>query len=260
MVYVVIAIVAGMLADILFTMTTYKAPNARRVDIEFVGSYTDFTDAAPYEQAALEAGRAYELARDEAAGVDTAAEDYEVPLEEVLFLSLDYDPYSDDAYYGQQKYIVTLSAQEGDIFIVSRALMVDLVQQGLAVDLSPYIESGILDPGDRDLSRVTFDEFVEEGEEPTGKECIYALQAETLTKLWSNFSYDYRDTYMVIMPYSQNPDTAAAVMQSLIDQFTPTAEELAAQETAAAAAAATAEASATEAPAESADAEKGTDE
>lgn len=228
-IYIVVIIVAAMVADIVYTMTTYHAPNARRVDIQLVGSYIEFgEDRESFEQIALEAGQAYELQRDEAAGVDVTAEDYEIPLEEVKFLSLDYDPNSDDAVYGQQKYTVTLAAQEGDIFFVSRALMNELVELELAVDLTPYIESGLLVPGERDLSKVTYDVRVDG--EATGEQAIYALQAAPMTKMWDALSYDYRDKYMVVMTYSQNPDTAAAVMQSLIEQFEPTAEEKAAAE------------------------------
>lgn len=230
MIYLITIVVAGMLGDILYTVTTYHAPNARRVDIEFVGNYVDFSNADPYRQTALEAGIAYERARDEAAGIDVNSPDYEAALQEVDFLSIDFDPYASDAAYGQEKFMVTLAAQEGDIFIVTRPQMVEMVAEGLAVDLTPYIESGVLNPGDRDLSRVTFSEYVEPGEEPTGKKCVYSLQTGDMMGLWDAFQYDYRETYMVMMCYSQNQDTAAAVMQSMIDQFTPSPEEIARRE------------------------------
>ena len=37
--------------------------------------------------------------------------------------------------------------------------------------------------------------------------------------LWNELQYDFRDRYMVLMVYSDNIDTSAAVMQSLIEQF-----------------------------------------
>jgi len=248
-IYVAIIVVAAMLADVVFTMTAYRSPNARRVDIEFVGTYSEFLEEdAVFMRAALEAGQAYERMRDEAAGIDVNAEDYEVPLEVVEFLTLDYDPNGDDAYYGQQKYTVTLAAQEGDIFIVSRPLMNELVELELAVDLTPYIESGILDPGDRDMSTVTYDEYIEG--QATGRQAIYAMSAAPMTGLLDEFYYVNGDKYMVIMTYCQNPDTAAAVMQYMMDEFTPTEEELAALEAAKAELAAEAAAEATEEPKE----------
>lgn len=219
MIYVGIIIVAVMLADVLFTVTAYRSPGERKVEIELVGVYADETNAAPFEQAALEAGQAFERARDEAAGIDVNAEGYETQLELVQFMSVMYDMTSEDAYYDQQRFMVMLAANEGDIFIVDRALMNNLVDQGLAVDLTPYIESGVIDPGERDLSRVTYAEYVEEGQPATGKQCVYALQTDSMAGLWNHFQFDFREKYMVLMAYSDNQDTSAVVMQSMIEQL-----------------------------------------
>ena len=80
-VYLVVVLVALGAAEITFTVTRYQAPNARRVDIELLGGYADLSNTADAEKALLAAGQAYELARDEANGVDTSASDYEVPLQ-----------------------------------------------------------------------------------------------------------------------------------------------------------------------------------
>ena len=217
--YIGILIVSVMLADVLFTVTAYRSPGNRSVDIELVGVFAETENAAPFEQIALEAGQAFERARDEAAGIDVSAEGYEPELEQVQFLTMMYDMTSEDAYYDQQRYMVSLAANEGDIYIVDRAMMNDLINQGLAVDLTPYIESGVIDPGERDLSRVTYPETVEEGQPATGKQCVYALQTDTMSGLWNELQYDFRDKYMVLMVFSANVDTSAAVMQSLIEQF-----------------------------------------
>ena len=86
MFYLVICIVVGMLADVLFTVTAYRAPDERKVDIELVGLYANIEDVDALQQDAVEYGQAFELARDEAAGVDVNAEDYELPLQEVNFI------------------------------------------------------------------------------------------------------------------------------------------------------------------------------
>lgn len=218
-IYIAIIIAAVMISDVLFTVTAYRSPGNRSVDIELVGVFADTENAAQFEQAALEAGRAFERARDEAAGIDVNAADYETELEQVQFLTLMYDMNGEDAYYDQQRYMVSLAANEGDIYIVDRTMMNDLINQGLAVDLTPYIESGVIDPGDRDLSRVTYPETVEEGQPATGRQCIYALQTDSMSGLWNELQYDFREKYMVLMVYSANVDTSAAVMQSLIEQF-----------------------------------------
>lgn len=229
MAYIVVLLVAIFVGDILFAVTVYRAPNERNVEVELVCGYADTENMAPYEQKALEALTSYEIERDRAAGIDVEAQNYEPQIQSAQFILLPYDPNGEEAYYGAQKYMVTMAAQEGDVFIVERSLMEGLVHDGLAVDLTPYIESGLIDPGERDLSRVTFNEYVdvEAGEKQTGNTCVYALQAETLTGLWDAAQFNPTDKYMVIMGYSKNQDTAAAMIQWMIDEFEPDEAETA---------------------------------
>ncbi len=229
MIYIAIIIVAVMLADVMFTMTAYRAPGERKVDIYLVSHNSDVSNAAPYEQIALEAGQAFERARDEAAGINVQSKSYAPALEQVSFYSMIYDLYSENAAYDQERFLMTVATHEGDIFIVSRDLMNYMVEEGLAADLTGYIESGVIDPGDRNLLKVTYPEFVEKNQPATGRQCIYALQADTMSGLWDVFDFNYSlDMYMVLMSYSDNPDTSAVVMQSLIEQF-DTQEEAAAE-------------------------------
>ncbi|MBO4297249.1 MAG: hypothetical protein J5602_13975 [Clostridia bacterium] len=236
MIYVVIIVVAALIGNLTYTMTAYHAPNERRIDIELIGLYADPSSEAATEAAArlLAAGQESERARDAARGVDTAAADYEAPLQELQFLSLQYDPESssEESYYAAQKYMVMLAAQEGDIYVLSRSLMVQLADQGTLVPLDDYIESGVIDPGDRQLGRVTFDEVDDNGL-ATGEQHVYALQASTLTGMYSTLSYDPTDKYLAIVAFSQNQDTAAAVLQEMIDMFEP--DEAVEEETAEAA-------------------------
>lgn len=219
--YISLILVAVFCSEILYAVTAYRAPNERNVHIELVDSYADVDHLEP-AQIALEAGIAYERERDAAAGIDVNAADYEPQLQEVQFINLSYNPDDDDteAYYGSQKYMVTLAAAEGDIYILDESLLDYLITEGMLVDLSPYIESGLLTPGEQcDLSKGTFAEYVDEGEEPTGNTCIYALPADSMLGLYDTFMFNPTDKYMVVMDFSKNQDTSVAVLQSLIEQF-----------------------------------------
>ena len=55
----------------------------------------------------------------------------------------------------------------------------------------------------------------------TGVQHVYALQAETLTGMFDTLSYDPTGKYLAIVAFSQNQDTAAAVLQEMIDMFEP---------------------------------------
>lgn len=220
-IYIALLLAAFFVGDILYTVTTYKAPNERNVQIELVGNYSE-TDKEEPVLIALEAGQAYERARDEAAGIDVNSPSYEPALQEVEFISLPYDPSGEEseAYYGYQKYSVTLASAEGDIFILDSSLLDYLLSEGLLVDLTPYIESGVLTPGEQcNVAKGTYAEFVPEGEAPTGRNCVYALQADSLLGLYDTFMFNPTGKYMVVLDYSLNQDTSVAVMQSLIEQF-----------------------------------------
>ena len=231
MLYLVILVVAAMIGNLVFTMTVYHAPNERRIDIELIGLYADPSTEAANAAAAqlLSAGQAYESARDAEAGLDQA-EGYEIPLQEVCFLSLQYDPESssEESYYASQKFMVMLAAQEGDIYVVSRSILVSLVDQNLFVPLDDYIEAGLLDPGDRNLGRVTFDAHDDEGNAIPGQQHVYALQADSLAGMLETLSYDPTDKYVGVVQFSRNQDTAVAVLQEMLNLFeTGEAEETA---------------------------------
>ena len=223
MIYLVVIIVAVIIGNLAFTTTVYQAPNERRVDIELIGyADTSTAGAAAAMGQLLAAGQAWEKERDSELGVDTAASGYEVPLQTVQFLSIDYteNGSSSDNYYALQKYMVTLAAQEGDIYVLPRSMMTDLVDQNALVPLDDYIESGVIDPGDRNLAKVTFDELDDNGI-ATGRQHVYALQADSLTGLGDALLFSQNDKYLVIVQFSKNQDTAAAVLQEMLNIFEP---------------------------------------
>lgn len=219
--YILLLLVGALAADLFYTTTAYRPPNSRKVDIQIVTTYADTSNAGAYAQTALAAGQAYERARDAAAGVDTSAEDYEVPLMEVNFYNIAYSGGEDTEsdYYGAQKFMVMLGAQEGHVYLVNRAMLETLVDSGVAYPLDGFLADGTLNIGDVDLSTVTYDEYVDEGQPATGNTCVYALPIGSLTGLTDAFDFRPDGMYMVMMAYVDNPDTVAVVMQSLIDQF-----------------------------------------
>ena len=220
MVYLLIIILAAAVGNLAYTTTIYTAPNARRVDIELIGPYVDMNIDPEVTDRLLAAGKNWERERDAAQGIDTSAADYEPALQELEVLKLNYnaEDFTEDNYYASQKFMVSMAAQEGDIFVLSRSLMTQLAEENVLVPLDKYIESGFLDPGDRQLGSVTFDEVDDDGV-MTGEQHIYALQADSLTGMISAMGYDPRDKYLVIMCYSKNQDTAAAVMREMMTMF-----------------------------------------
>ena len=221
MLYLVVMITAALIGNLVFTVTVYRPPNERRIDIELVGLYadTELSGARDAKASLLAAGQDFERERDASSGADQE-KDYELPLQEVEFISLQYDPESssEENYYAAQKFMVMLAAQEGDIYVLSRTLLLNLLEQNLLVPLDDYIASGVLDPGERNLGRVTFDGYDDEGNATT-EQHVYALQADTLTGMMEALSYDPTDKYLAVVQFSRNQDTAVAVLQKMIDLF-----------------------------------------
>lgn len=218
-VYIILILLGVGLGHIAYTMTEPQTPNANKVDIYIVSVNANsggFTDVAAQ---ALSDGQEAQRAQDALQGTDVNDPGYEPALREVNVYTIAYDEANDDGY-GSQAFMVRIMSMEGDIFFVTRTQLEQLISTGAVEPLDSYIADGLIDPGSRDLSKVTYAEYVEENVNPTGNELVYALQMEPMFVNCANLgTFDCRDMYMVIMSYSQNKDAAAHVMNSLIRQL-----------------------------------------
>lgn len=204
-IYIVIAVVIWMLADILYAATEYQTPNERQVCFQLVSSYAETEMALPtVAEKALVAGQAYDET-----------------LEEVVFYHIGYDPDDTSDAYGSQKYLLMLAVGEGDIYMVERSLMEQLVDEGYCLPLEGYIATGLLDPGDVDLESVTYHESPELDTYDPNATHVYGIPMKNMNAmLEEDISFDNRERYMVLMGFSANPDTSVAVMNDVIAQLT----------------------------------------
>lgn len=199
-VYILIAVVAWFAVDMVYTMTEYRPDRYHRVDVQLVGNST-LQDAA-LEQVA------------QAAVAAVAPRDPK--LEQVNLYNIAYSGDASTDIYGAQKYTVILAEGSSSIFFVNRGLLENIVSQGGALPLDPYVESGTLP---KNLA-VTLPETDEDGK-PTGETHVYAIDASGLGAMLSDdIGFDVRDKYALIFGACVNPDTAAAVLRSLFDQLT----------------------------------------
>lgn len=198
-IYIAIALVAFFVGEMAFTMTEYRPPKERKVDFEIVGAYIN---SDPVQQIADEI-------LSDAASIDPT-------LEAIDIYSIQYSGDPETDIYGAQKYTVMMAAQEGDLYLVNRELMEQIVAQGGAMPLDEFIDRGLIDVDGLDLSAVTLDEPVEEGAESTGKRHVYAIPASDLVRLSQvDISYSVEDKYFVLMWHSANPETSLKVLQRM---------------------------------------------
>jgi hypothetical protein len=199
-IYLLIAVVAWFAVDLTYQMTEYRPDKYHRVDVQLVGnSIMSDVGLDAVSQKAL-----------------TAVKPQDERLEEVNLYNIAYsgDPNTD--VYGAQKYAVMLAAGEGSVYFVNRTLLESMVAQGGAMPLDDYVKSGKLP----EKLSVTLPDVDENGS-PTGNSHVYAVDVSGLGLMLSDdIAYDSRDKYAVIFASCVNPDTAVAVLNSLIDQLT----------------------------------------
>lgn len=202
-IYVLIICLSAFGLDLLFTVTEYHPPAERKVEIYLMGGLGDVEQLDGLAARALEYGKT----------IDPT-------LEEVTFLPLSYT--GEDDIYGPQKLMVLLAAQEGHVYFVDRTYLEQFINMGVAQPLEGYIDQGLLDPGDRDLSNVTYEEPApDEDTPPSGATHVYALQAEPLQGLMQTEEPIYYpdDKYIVVCSYVKNMDTTVQVLQFVMDEL-----------------------------------------
>ncbi len=199
-IYIGIAVLAFLLVDLVYTMTEYRPDRYHRVDIQLVGN-SIFDDEAltAVAQKALE---------------DVSPTDEN--LEEVNILNIAYSGDATTDIYGAQKYTVMLAEGSSAIYVVNREMLENLVAQGGALPLEPYVESGVLPAA----LAVTLPEADDEGN-PTSVRRVFAVDLSGLNKMQGDdIAFDNRDKYAVVFAACVNPDTATRVLRSMIDQLT----------------------------------------
>lgn len=204
-VYVLIIVLAWFGVDLLYTVTEYHPPAERRVDIYLMGNYVNIEPLKELEARALEHGQAFDET-----------------LEEVNFFDLALA--GEDDPYTPQKLMVLLAANEGNIYFLNRDYTEQFVKQDVALPLDEYIASGVIDPGDRNLGKVTYEEPAPSDDKPSsGIQHVYALQTDPMTEMMNAdaLSFDVRDKYMVVTSYTKNVDTTMHVLRFLMDELTP---------------------------------------
>lgn len=212
-IYIILAVVLWMLSDILYSATEYQSPDERQVCFQLVASYAETEITLPtVAEKALAAGQ-----------------EYDETLEEVVFYHIAYDPDDTSDAYGSQKYLLMLAVGEGDVYMVERSLMEQLVDEGYCLPLEGYIATGLLDPGDVDLESVTYHESAEiENYDPNATH-VYGVPMKNMNAmLGEDINFDNRERYMVLMAFSANPDTSVVVMNDVIAQLTAPLPEWAA--------------------------------
>lgn len=191
-VYILVAAASIFGWDLLYSVTAYRAPEDKRLDIYIQYPTVSEERAAAFFQPIWE---------------ETVPD-----MEEVSSVILTS---SSDDYYGAMQLTVYIMAQEGDIYLLSSADFKKFASQGVFVDLQPYVDSGMLNTEGIDLS-AGFVAAVDDEGLPLSERQLFGIPAYTLYGYIPGLGMDNRDMVISATVFSGNEENAIKFMNGLI--------------------------------------------
>lgn len=189
--YLLLVFLCAAVVDVTFTMTAYRSPEEKKIEIYILNDYCN-TSAMQAELEPLF---------------------FEAHPEQEELTILNINLTSDDMYAAMQ-FSTYAAAQQGDVCLMPLSEVQKLAADGAEyafMDLTPYIESGVIDVQDIDLTAGRM-------KSSTGEEGIYAIPADSLYGLLA-YGNDPADSLLCIMDYNGNEETSAAVLNMMIELY-----------------------------------------
>ena len=189
--YLLLVLLCAALVDVVFTTTAYRPPEEKKIEIYVLNDYCDtFAMKEDLEPQFFEA---------------------HPEQEELTILNINL---SGDDMYAPMQFSTYVAAQQGDVCLITGSEMQKLTADGAEyafMNLTPYIESGVIDVRDIDLMIGTLTSS-------TGEAGIYAIPADSLYGMLA-YGNDPADSFLCIMDYNGNEDTSAAVLGMMIERY-----------------------------------------
>lgn len=190
--YALLVVVSIFAWDLIYSMTAYRPPADKKIDVYIVQASAD-----------MEAFEAAEMPALQEAFADMEAIDfYQIAMG------------SQDDYAVVMQFTTYIAAQQGDLFLLPYTRAQELGyegNEGLFISLEPYIESGALDVRDIDLTN---------GKLSDGRagRVVCMLPADTLYGLL-DYNIDPEGLVLAIPGYSGNIENAVKMMNWFVDRF-----------------------------------------
>lgn len=196
--YALLVAASVFLVDLLYTMTAYRPPEDKRIDL-YIQSYVVSQETL---DKALEEIRLQRL-----------------PEVELIRSSLLMVGGAQDMYAIQQL-STYLAAGEGDLYLLKGEDFKRYASQGVFVDLSVPIEEGRLDTGSLDLSGgyVAIQEYDETKDTmvPVSQRRLYGIPLSQVGSLSENFGIDTKDLYLSMTTFNGNDENVLRFMNILL--------------------------------------------
>lgn len=188
--YLLLAAVCVFGVDLLFAVTAYRPPEEKKVEVYILNSYVDA----------------------EAVRQEISPDFFErcPDQEELTVININI---GGDDMYARMQFTTYAAAQQGDVYMLPIGEIQNLTQEGpdVFVDLTPYIESGVIDTKGIDVSSGVM-------RRADGSEGIFTIPADTLYGLLDHGN-DPAGSVLCLMSFGGNDDHAAQALNLLIEQY-----------------------------------------
>lgn len=189
--YLAVVVVSVLGVNMLFTMTEYRTPEEKKIELYVLNSYI-MSEPLQSEISRLFFARCPDQEELTVANINLSGD----------------DPYT------RMQFTTYIAAKQGDVCLMPRSEMLKLADGGAEhafVELSGYVENGVIDVKDIDLSRGML-------RSEAGEEGLYAIPADTLYGLLA-YENDPKGSYLVLMAYGGNDDHGAQVIDLMIERY-----------------------------------------
>lgn len=199
--YIAVVLAAVFGWNLLYTMTAYRSPEHLRVDV-YVQSGTAIDEV-------VEAF--FKPVWDEC-----------VPDMETVDAVILTSSAAEDAYANMQL-SVYIMAGEGDIYILNTADFKNYAAQGAFIDLTPYVENGMLNIDGIDTS-AGYVATVDIDGIPTGEKQFFGIPAYTLDGMKSKAGIYNSDLVIAVTGFSHNEENVVKFLNGMIEASRTEAE------------------------------------
>lgn len=189
---VVLASIFGW--NLIYTMTAYRSPEHLRVDLYIQSATADNETVDAFLKPVW----------------DECIPDMETVSAVLLTTST-----SEDAYATMQL-SVYIMAGEGDIYILSTEDFKNYASQGAFIDLTTYVENGMLNLDGIDVSAGYVATVDDEGV-PTGEKQFFGIPAYTLDGFKSGMNVNNNDLVIGVTAFSNNEENVIKFLDGFID-------------------------------------------
>ena len=178
--------------NLLYTVTAYKSPEDKRIDIYMQSPYVSTEAAQAFVKPVW----------------DACVPDIETV--ETLMLSGDTQD-----YYSGMQLTVYLMSQEGDLYLLTSSTFKSYASQGFFLDLSPFVEDGRLHVEGIDLS-AGYVALTDDNGLPTGERKLFGIPLYSLYGYMDGMGLDNRDMILGVTVFNGNEENVIRFLDGFL--------------------------------------------